>query len=869
MKTRFKKLTALLLSVLMLMTALPFAGTDFSITASAESGLAASGQCGDDVYWSFDSETGVLTLSGTGSMYDYATEESPFYDNYDIIQLVIESGIASVGEYAFEGCGSLLTVRINALLVSVGACAFDMCLDLADVYFIGDIDEWDDLCANTDYGNYDLLNKSVHCLGDLTENFYGPLSYDIFGGEVEINDCDMSFSGALDIPAEIDGCPVTKIIDSCFSECKYITGINVPASVKTVGSRAFSGCEKLKSVSFAEGVTAIGNNTFEDCYDLETVSFPSTLTAVGDSVFKNCNALKSISVSSDNQYYTTDSDGVLYTKDYSELIRYPVGSTGTEYTVNADTEIIRDYAFSSAENLKKVTAKGNLKTVGEYAFRHCYHLETAVLPDTVNEIGAYAFSNTALTAIFVPKGITEIKKGTYDNCLKLKVVEIPDGVTTCDSAFSGVETDKFIIGAGVLQSNDFSSFKTAEFTVSENNPYFAADEQGVLYNKDKTVLIRFPVLSDIAQYEIPDSVTEIGENAFKSTKELNVLVVPVSVRQIDKYAFNYSNISYIGYMGIQDEWDAIEINKNAFMGSSGIRILTEYGKCSGDCGENLSWLYDNDTNTLFINGSGEMESNASFDDYGWYSFKDKIELVVIADGAVSVGANAFAGCTKLIEVCLGGDIKTIGENAFADCTGLTVVTFLSDRFTADNAFSNNSPVLTVFAEKTNTAAADFAGAQNAKLVTVEYSEREDGNVLSFGGETVIYNGISYNCLEIFTAYYQSVDYLFFDRIVFDGESAEGLTDVPDGLDADSADLAFTSLYVNLRAVGKITNEALSFDLILKLLKDGKTDAFKLEQHKSAIAQFFSDIVDGIKTVIGLLKLISEAINSAIKKIFRK
>ena len=857
MKIKLKKITALLLALLLL------AGADFSIAASAQSEIAASGQCGESVYWSFDSETGVLTVSGTGSMYDYDYDGSPFYADESIRQVVIESGVTHIGNNAFNCCLDLRTVRVMESSASVGEYAFLECLNMTDIYYNGTSSEYDDFYEKIQNGNTDFTGAEIHYLKELTENFYGPISYDIINNEVAITYCDTSLSGVYDIPSEINGLPVVKLSYSCFSYCEYITGINIPGSVKEVDSYAFDNCSGLKSVSFGEGVTEIGISAFSGCSGLESVSLPSTLRVIGNSVFSGCISLSSVSVSSDSQYFLTDSSGVLYTKDYSELIWYPVGKTDDAYAVSEKTKTIREYAFSNAENLRNVTADGSLEKICTYAFKNCYKLESVTVPDTVNEIGEYAFANTALTGIVAPKGITEIKDGTYYMCSKLKKVEIPDAVTVCDKAFSDVKPEEFIIGAGVLQSNDFSSFKTGKFTVSESNPYFSSDEQGVLFNKDKTVLIRYPVLSDISEYTIPDSVTEIGKNAFNSAAKLSVLIMPASTEKIGNTAFSYSKIIYIGYMGTQAEWDEIEIGKTAFMSGKDIEIFNEYGKISGSCGESLSWLYSESEDTLIISGSGEMDSNASFNNYGWYSFKDEIRLVDIADGVTSVGANAFAGCGNLNEVCLGKDVEIIGENAFADCTELTFAAIMSDSFTAENAFSNNSSNLSFVADKSNTAAADFAGANGANLITAEYSERDDGSkVLSFSGETVVYSDMPYSFIDIFIASYMSADYIHFDRLAFDGENAADYSISLDELDTQSAELAFTDLYV------RIGDEPFSFGNVLKLLKEGNLDAFKLNapaETKGAIAQFFDDVAEVIEKVyISALKLMSKVVNFVVK-----
>ncbi|MBR1532118.1 MAG: leucine-rich repeat protein, partial [Eubacterium sp.] len=110
MKTTKKSLSVILslLMIISTLTALPF-------TAHA---LDESGQCGENVTWSFNSSTGKLTISGTGDMYDYVWNyddgwaDSPFYQNYVITNIVINSGVTSIGSYAFYGCESLTSITI-------------------------------------------------------------------------------------------------------------------------------------------------------------------------------------------------------------------------------------------------------------------------------------------------------------------------------------------------------------------------------------------------------------------------------------------------------------------------------------------------------------------------------------------------------------------------------------------------------------------------------------------------------------------------------------------------------------------------------------------------------------------------------------
>ena len=127
----FKRIIAVFMAVIMLLCVAPLEGVaqlDFSafkLSVSAE-GLAATGNCGENVTWSFDSKTGELVISGTGEMknYDAYSHSSPFESSY-IKTVIIESGVTSIGSYAFSYCDSLTSVTIGSSVTSIGYYAFN------------------------------------------------------------------------------------------------------------------------------------------------------------------------------------------------------------------------------------------------------------------------------------------------------------------------------------------------------------------------------------------------------------------------------------------------------------------------------------------------------------------------------------------------------------------------------------------------------------------------------------------------------------------------------------------------------------------------------------------------------------------------
>ena len=110
---------------------------------------ATSGSFGGDLTWTYDSETGTLTISGTGAMASYFDGNIPWVAyNYDIESVVIGSGVTSIGDDAFAECESLTSVTIPASVTSIGGGVFDGCTNLTEVNYTGTEEQWAALMAN-------------------------------------------------------------------------------------------------------------------------------------------------------------------------------------------------------------------------------------------------------------------------------------------------------------------------------------------------------------------------------------------------------------------------------------------------------------------------------------------------------------------------------------------------------------------------------------------------------------------------------------------------------------------------------------------------------------------------------------------------
>ena len=186
----------------------------------------------------------------------------------------------------------------------------------------------------------------------------------------------------ITIASTYNGLLVTRIDEEAFRDCK-ITGITIPDTIATVGSRAFNNCTLLESVIIPDSVTSIGNNAFENCSNLVNVSISRNVTNISDSLFKSCLSLAEISIP----------DGV------------------TEISI---------YAFDNCINLSDVSLPDSITTIESSAFRGCTSLESIELPKGVTSIGISAFENcSALKEITIPEGVTDIDPLTFQGCESL------------------------------------------------------------------------------------------------------------------------------------------------------------------------------------------------------------------------------------------------------------------------------------------------------------------------------------------------------------------------------------------------------------------------------------------------------------------
>lgn len=309
-----------------------------------------SGTCGTNLKWTFDSNTGVLHISGTGAMNDYSQNYEPWHSyNDNIRSVVVEDGCTHIGSWAFAFSESLTSVSLPNSVTSIGADAFDGSTKLVS-------------CPLPDY---------LTSIGEWA--FYGCKAL-----------------AGLDLPSTL-----TEIGECAFKNCDNITVADIPGSVTQLPYAVFEDCEKLTTVTFGEGVQSIGESVFRNT-GITNIVLPQSMQTLGMSAFKGCENLKVVTMRGCKKI------GSSAFQDCDSLRRV---------TLAENTETIQQYAFAYCDTLTSLRLPASVKSVG---YSTCYKsnaLKQVILMNPDCEINEYA--NLGLQGICTIYGYADSTAYTY------------------------------------------------------------------------------------------------------------------------------------------------------------------------------------------------------------------------------------------------------------------------------------------------------------------------------------------------------------------------------------------------------------------------------------------------------------------------
>ena len=536
---------------------------------------------------------------------------------------------------------------------------------------------------------------------------YGDLTYEVQDdGTIKITDCNESASGALTIPSTIDGKKVTSIGKKAFEHCRKLTNITIPNSVTSIGEDAFAycssltnitipnsvtsieeyafdscisltnitipdsvtsigrcafwNCNMLTSITIPDGVTSIGEDAFAYCSSLTSITIPGNVTSIDSCAFLGCRSLTSINVSNNNKNYSTI-DGILFNKDKTEIITYPAKKKETSYDIPNSVTSIGNGTFAYCSSLTNIIIPNSVTSIGRYTFEDCNSLTSITIPDSVTSIGYSAFEScNSLTNITIPNSVTSIGHRAFAYCSSLTNITISDSVTSIGkdafrdcSSLTSITIPEGVTSIGIGTFNNCSSLTS--INVSDNNKNYSSIE-GVLFNKDKTDIIKYPAKKKETSYDIPNAVTYIGDYAFEDCSSLTNITIPNSVTTIRYSAFeDCRNLTSITIPS-----SVTSISSATFIGCSGLTSITIPNSVTS-IGNIAFRGCSSLTNITIPNGVTSI-------DYGTFYDCSSLTNITIPDSVTSIGIYAFYDCSSLEKVLCLGNTSKLGSGAFKKCS---------------------------------------------------------------------------------------------------------------------------------------------------------------------------------------------------------
>jgi len=310
--------------------------------------------------------SGDITIPATLGGYP-VTEigEYAFFNCTNITSVIVPDSIVSIGEGSFLNCTSLTNITLPDTLSSIGKLAFDGCTNL--------------------------------------------ISFPISSGITQIGARAFGFCRNI-----------TEFIVSEENTC-YTTENGILFSKDKTALIAYPAGRTASEYIVPDHVVSIEDAAFSSNASLTTIRIPDNVRSIGEHVFYHCSALTDISVSSGNPNYVSK-DGVLFTRDMTELIAYPIGKEESDYAIPSGVVSICGYAFGNCGNLTSVTVPYGVTSLGEAAFAVCDYLTGISLPSSVTSIGALAFYLCSdLTSAAIPNRNTAIMEDAFFECPNLTI----------------------------------------------------------------------------------------------------------------------------------------------------------------------------------------------------------------------------------------------------------------------------------------------------------------------------------------------------------------------------------------------------------------------------------------------------------------
>lgn len=622
-----------------------------------------------------------------------------FYCCTALETITLPHRIKNIGAGMFQGCSNLKSVNIPASVRVMGINAFYLCSSLSQLKFDNRAADGSDTLTIQD--------------GEGTNTEHTTSTYGVFSGCTSLT--------KIELPTGLDRIPTYA-----FYGCSALQTVRIPNSVHNtvggswdatakkaiapvlaVGNYAFNGCSSLKNIVFdADDPADLTENgrvfTFQDYAfgthpQLTEITLParyggyrtySSATAFTDStglsrsIFKA--NLQKIFISEESTKYKSDENGIIYSKDGTELVFCPTGKSGKVTIASTVTKIASGTSSSSG-------AFSTCASINEIEFAAPAQGATAlplVIGSADSTVGVFN-GCTGLTSITLPERLTEINNYAFSKCSNLKYVMFAGTPAITKIGARAFEQCTSLVGKNVgSEQNPEYSFvvpKTVEY-LGDYAFYFDAALASVTFDgmefdaDGKSV-----IANDTA------GLTEIGANAFEKSGLLSIYL-PKSITTMGNSVF--ANCGKLAKASLPN-------------------TVTNLNGVFSNCGKLTSLsLYDTGATSNFVSQNSIVYNTANGKKVLTYypmSLTDTELTATDLAGTTEIGDNAFAGNRYLQTITIPNTVTKIGENAFRHCMSLKEVIFEADNDTTDKT------TLTITAGNTTKSA--FWGCYNLEKVS--------------------------------------------------------------------------------------------------------------------------------------------------------
>ena len=337
---------------------------------------------------------------------------------------------------------------------------------------------------------------------------------------------------------------VTYIGDYCFSGCNRLQKIKLSKKIQTINQRLLQGCSSLTEIEIPEGVKSIGYAAFISCNKLTTITLPASLTSFNGTAIAGLSRLTEVKVADGNNSFKFE-NGILLSKDgkkmYMALLTLTeinvsngvvsilgdslIGSNATKIILpdtvssnlsgmvfNGMNKLTTIELSSTSKNLKLVD--GNLYSYdGKRFIKYMGSSKNFTVPEGVETVVSYCITKS-MTTLNLPSTLKVIEGYALINMSGVNLLNIPASVTTM---------------------NTFSFHYNTKLRVAEGSATYKSIDDVLILNKAGTKVIM--ASRNATTYNIPNTVTEIGQNAFYWCNKMTSITIPDSVTVIGAGAF--------------------------------------------------------------------------------------------------------------------------------------------------------------------------------------------------------------------------------------------------------------------------------------------------------------------------------------------